>query len=81
MRLTPRDIHREVLQRDERGEPVMYAVWRGTPHGEESELLGRTERLPRPRWWRTYPADGTFPKPLRGWVNAIAWLIELKPER
>jgi hypothetical protein len=81
MRLTPKDIHREVLKRDERphgGEPSWYAVWYGLPHAEGAELLGRTERLARPRWWRAYPADGTYPKEIRGWSNIIAWFIELK---
>jgi hypothetical protein len=78
MRLTPKGIHREVLKRDERGEPTWYAIWDGTPHAEGAEQLGRTERLARPRWWRAYPASGKYPQEIRGWVNVIDWFIKLK---
>jgi hypothetical protein len=81
MRLTPKDIHREVLKRSERvhgSEPTWYAIWYGVPHADESEMLGKTERLARPRWWRAYPVTGDFPKDIRGWVNVIEWFIKLK---
>lgn len=84
MRLTPKDIHREVLARDERehgGEPSVYAIWLGLPHADGSELLGRTERLSRPRWWRAFPVDGTYPRNIRGWVNIIGWFIELREKQ
>lgn len=82
MRLTPKDVHRKPVQRDEGrysdNVPTWYEVWLGQPGGSESVLLGRTERLPRPRWWRVYPASGEFPKPMRGWTNAIEFLLEVR---
>lgn len=82
MRLLPKDIHREVLARDDRahgGEPTLYAVWLGLPHTEDAVLLGRTERLPRPRWWRAFPVNGKYPRQIRGWSNIIEWFLEEKP--
>jgi hypothetical protein len=80
MRRLPKDIHREVLQRDDRehgSEPSVYAVWYGVPNADGSELLGRTERLPRPRWWRAFPVTGEYPRAIRGWTNIIEWFMQL----
>lgn len=84
MRLTPKDVHREVLVRDDRvhgSEPTLYAIWLGEPHADGSALLGRTERLARPRWWRAYPATGDYPQEIRGWVSVIEWLLKMHPEQ
>lgn len=87
MRLQPRDIHREVLSRGTSAvdgadaEPDWYAVWLGEPHADKSELLGRTERLARPRWWRAYPVTGEYPREIRGWSNIIGWFIALREAR
>lgn len=84
MRRIPKDIHREVLQRDDRehgSEPSWYAVWYGQPHAEGAELLGKTERLAAPRWWRAYPVTGEYPRAIRGWVNIIGWFLELREGR
>lgn len=81
MRLTPKDVHREVLRRVRTAysdEPTWYAIWHGEPHGEKSVQLGRTERLARPRWWRAYPSTGEYPREIRGWTNVIDWFIELQ---
>jgi hypothetical protein len=84
MRRQPRDLHREVLRRDATrfsDDPGWYAVWLGPPHGEESVLLGRTERLPRPRHWRAFPVCGEYPRVLKPWTAAAAWLIEVHEGR
>jgi hypothetical protein len=63
------DLHREVIRRAETGyssRPSWYALWLGEPHGKNSELLGRTERLPRGRWWRVFPVTGEYPETVRG---------------
>lgn len=79
MRRQPKDLHREVIRRhltNFSNDPTWYAVWLGEPHAEGSVLLGRTERLPRPRWWRVYPVTGEYPQPMHLWSAAAAWLIE-----
>lgn len=87
MRLTPKDVHREVLSRREsnldgtEAEPDWYAIWLGEPHADGSVQLGRTERLDRPRWWRAYPAGGEYPRAIRGWTNIITWFLELYQAR
>jgi hypothetical protein len=81
MRCVPRDVHREVLKRDDRefgGEPSWYAVWLGPPHGEASVLLGRAERLLTPRCWRAYPVSGEFPERKRGFIQVINHLLEAR---
>jgi hypothetical protein len=81
MRRVPQDVHREVLERADRefgGEPVLYAVWLGPPHGEKSVLLGRTQRTSRPRWWRAFPVTGEYPEFKRGWINVVEWMLEVR---
>ena len=81
MRQQPKDVHREVLRRvrtEHSDEPTWYAVWLGLPHAEGSELLGRTERLSRPRWWRVFPATGEYPRSCRGWSETVRWLLEVR---
>lgn len=82
MRRAPRDVHREVLKRDYSSEfsedPSWYAVWLGPPHGEKSELLGRAERLPAPRWWRAYPVTGEYPETVRTFNKVIEHLLEIR---
>ena len=84
MRRQRPDLHREVLRRDESRyakDASWYAVWLGPPHGEESVLLGRTERLPQPRHWRAFPVSGEFPRTLKPWTSAAEWLCEVHEGR
>jgi hypothetical protein len=81
MRRAPKDVHREVLKRDERdfgNEPSWYAVWLGPPHGEKSVLLGRAERLPTARWWRAFPVTGEYPEQILTFNKLIAYLLEVR---
>lgn len=81
MRRVPYEIHRQVLRRDT-GEfagsrPTWYAVWLGLPGAEGSERIGRTQRMAA-RWWRVCPETGEWPREIRGWVNALDWLMEVR---
>lgn len=81
MRRAPKDIHREVLRREDgefSDEPSWYAVWLGPPHGEKSVLLGRAERLPTARWWRAYPVSGEYPAQVRTFSRVIEHLMEVR---
>lgn len=80
MRRQRKDLHREVLRREEgrySDAALWYAVWLGPPRGEDSVLLGRTERLPRARHWRAFPVSGEFPRTCRPWTAAADWLWEV----
>jgi hypothetical protein len=78
MRSYPRGISRKVIKRDDYGLPSWYEVLLDVPGADAPELLGRTERLPRARWWRVHPVTGEFPQPQRGWVNTIDWLLQVR---
>jgi len=84
MRRVPRDVHREVLaRRDDQefsDEPTWYAVWLGPPHGEKSHLLGQTQRMLKPRWWRAFPATGEPHRELRGWISVAEWFLEVREQ-
>ncbi len=81
MRRQRPDLHREVLKRGATAYsryPTWYAVWLGVPHSDGAVLLGRTERLPRARYWRAFPATGEFPRSLTPWTEAAGWLLEVR---
>lgn len=48
------------------------------PRHRESVSLGHSERLPRDRWHRFYPATGEWPREVRGWTAGVRWLQEIR---
>jgi hypothetical protein len=75
MRKTPPGVHRESA--GDCVPPLWYVIWLGVPHAPGSVVLGRSRRLESHLWHRFFPADGTWPREIRGWVNGVGWLLEL----
>ena len=74
MRFVPDRVHRE--PEGEERPPDWYIIWLGPPHAEGSVIIGRTKRLRRHLWHRCFPADGSWPEDIKGWVAGVEWLLE-----
>jgi hypothetical protein len=76
MRRTPLGVYREGLG-DERP-PVWYAIWLGPPHAKGSVRIGKTKRLRKRYWHRTFSAaPNQWPQDIEGWVSAVEHLARV----
>jgi hypothetical protein len=75
MRKVPDGVHRERLGTDHPA--AWYVIWLGEPHAGDSVVIGRSKRLERHLWHRFFPEAPVGCRDIRGWVNGIAWLLEV----
>jgi hypothetical protein len=70
MRKTPKGIHRKRVEGDTMPPRWWVIVWEGTD-------IGRTERLDQYPYHRAYPVTGEWPERIKGWVNAVQYLLDV----